>query len=96
MRGYRLDLLGAFRLRDPRGREIALPGRKLRAFVTYLALQRRDRRSREHLAGVFWGDRPDRKEFLNRFSGRPADRWADALAPWIGVPDPFRAPFATS
>ena len=65
MRRHRLTVFGGFRLFGPDGGEIAVPGRKLRAFLAYLALHADRRLSREHLATLFWDDKPDRQARQN-------------------------------
>jgi hypothetical protein len=50
---YRLKLLGDIQLTDPAG-TIAMPGRKLKAFIAYLALNGNSALPREHLAAMFW------------------------------------------
>ena len=50
---YRLKLLGDIQLTDPAG-AIAMPGRKLKAIIAYLALNGDSVLPREHLAAMFW------------------------------------------
>jgi len=50
---YRLKLLGDIQLTDPAG-AIAMPGRKLKAIIAYLALNGDSALPREHLAAMFW------------------------------------------
>ena len=43
------------------GAEVPLPGRKARAMLAYLALEGAGWVTRERLAGLFWGDMPERQ-----------------------------------
>lgn len=52
----RLKLFGGFALFDPAGEEISISLRKGQGLLAYLALAEGQRASREHLAGVFWGE----------------------------------------
>lgn len=54
-----LLLLGAFAVHDPEGRSIAISARKNRAMLAILALSPGLSASRERLAGLLWGDRPE-------------------------------------
>lgn len=55
----RLVLLGGFSLQMGDGAELALPTRKDRLLLAYLALSAGRPQSRERLAGLLWGDRGD-------------------------------------
>ena len=59
MTELRLRLLGEFELGDRDGDSIPIPGRKAQALLAYLALTNGQRESREKLADLLWGDRPD-------------------------------------
>ena len=54
-----LSVLGGFSLTDPTGRDIALPARKARLLLAYLAVPPGVVHGRDHLATLFWGDRQD-------------------------------------
>jgi len=56
---FRLELLGAFALREQGGAVIAVKSRKVRALLGYLALNPDRRHEREKLANFLWGDRFD-------------------------------------
>jgi DNA-binding SARP family transcriptional activator len=56
---FRLELLGAFELREQGGAVIAVKSRKVRALLGYLALNPDRRHEREKLANFLWGDRFD-------------------------------------
>src|SRR5215470_13203746 len=56
MTDLELVLLGGFQVRVA-GRVIDVPGRKERALLAFLALPPGERRSRDRLAGLLWGDR---------------------------------------
>ena len=53
----RLTLLGGFSLETADGVKLALPTRKDRLLLAYLALSPGRPQSRERLAGLLWGDR---------------------------------------
>jgi DNA-binding SARP family transcriptional activator len=55
----RLITLGAMRLVDASGRDMAPGQRKLLALLTYLALEAPRAVSREEVATLLWGERPD-------------------------------------
>jgi predicted ATPase/DNA-binding SARP family transcriptional activator/class 3 adenylate cyclase len=55
----RIDLLGGFRLRVGSGAEIALPTRKSRLLLTYLALAPEHARPRAELMALLWGMRAE-------------------------------------
>src|SRR5262249_2799981 len=55
-----LVLLGGFQVRAA-GRAIEVPGRKERALLALLALPAGERRSRDRLAALLWGDRGDKQ-----------------------------------
>lgn len=52
-----LSLLGQFQLKDKSGEEIALPTRKTRALLAYLAVPLGRSHSREKLINLLWADR---------------------------------------
>jgi TolB-like protein/DNA-binding SARP family transcriptional activator len=58
MASLQLVLFGGFQARAAE-QEIAIPGRKERALLAYLALPAGEARSREKLAGLLWSDRAD-------------------------------------
>lgn len=58
MRVVAFRLLGGFAASDSEGRPIAIPSRKCRALLAYLALESGPA-SREKLADLFWGNCPD-------------------------------------
>src|SRR5215470_13983477 len=60
MTDLELVLLGGFQVRVA-GRVIDVPGRKERALLAFLALPPGERRSRDRLAGLLWGDRGDKQ-----------------------------------
>src|SRR5215470_11301385 len=60
MTPFDLVLLGGFQARAA-GRVIDVPGRKERALLALLALPPGERRSRDRLAGLLWGDRGDKQ-----------------------------------
>ncbi|UEM24981.1 hypothetical protein JL100_033360 (plasmid) [Skermanella mucosa] len=60
MDGPTLRLLGGFSLADAGGCEVAVPGRKMRLLLAYLALNAARPVSRERLAGLLWPDRDGR------------------------------------
>lgn len=49
-----IQLMGGLWIGDANGNEIAISTRKARALLAYLALSPEGRRSREHLAAMFW------------------------------------------
>lgn len=51
-----LRLFGAFELRSPAGHRIALPGKRERLLLAYLALTRNHRQTRAKLALLLWGE----------------------------------------
>ena len=57
MRVCRLTILGGFSLVSPDGTELALPTRKDRLLLAYLALSGGRPQDRSRLAGLLWGDR---------------------------------------
>ena len=59
MAACRLNLLGGFSLVAAAGNELALPTRKDKLLLAYLALSAGLPQSRERLAGLLWGDRGD-------------------------------------
>lgn len=61
MRGCRLSLrlLGGFELHRPDGEPVAVPGRRERVLLSYLALDTEQRRTRRALAEFLWGDAAD-------------------------------------
>ena len=54
-----LQLLGAFQASSPEGMPLALPTRKTQALLAYLALPVGRPHTREKLAALLWGERPD-------------------------------------
>ena len=60
MDGPTLRLLGGFSLADAGGCEVAVPGRKTRMLLAYLALNAARPVPRERLAGLLWPDRDER------------------------------------
>jgi DNA-binding SARP family transcriptional activator len=54
----RLTLLGGFQARRPSGEPIALPSKKARALISYLALHPGQAQERDKLATLLWGDAP--------------------------------------
>jgi TolB-like protein/DNA-binding SARP family transcriptional activator len=55
-----LRLLGGFELRfAPAGQKVALPGKRERALLAYLALSAQGRQPRRKLAALLWGDATD-------------------------------------
>jgi len=62
----RLTLLGGFSLASPEGGEVALPTRKDRLLLAYLALAGGRPQSRSRLAGLLWGDRDEAQARGNR------------------------------
>ena len=55
----RLTLFGRFALADAEGREIAVPARKARALLAYLALSPGMSRSREEIMALLWSSRAE-------------------------------------
>jgi TolB-like protein/Tfp pilus assembly protein PilF len=55
----RISLLGGFRVQDPAGDDIRLPGNRAALLLAYLALRPGDLHAREDLMTLLWGDRPD-------------------------------------
>src|ERR1700738_4568017 len=54
---WSLHLLGSFELASfPAGERLALPGKRERLLLAYLALSPNGRASRRKLASLFWGD----------------------------------------
>ncbi len=77
-----LSVLGGFALRDGAGRPVALKARKNRLLLAYLAVPPGQARSRDQLAGLFWGDRQDeqaRASLRNALSGLRRALGDDAL-----------------
>ena len=56
--GVKLSLLGSFHL-EQGGTELAIPGAKMRALVSYLAITAPERQPRERLIALLWGERLD-------------------------------------
>lgn len=62
---WSLRLLGGFELRVlPGGERVALPGRRERVLLAYLALSPHTRRPRSKLTAVLWGDEADAGDSL--------------------------------
>jgi DNA-binding SARP family transcriptional activator len=61
MPGFRLTLLGGFRLEDEGGREIAIASRKAQGMLAVLALSSPAAVTRVRIAAMFWGDLPDER-----------------------------------
>jgi adenylate cyclase len=59
-RPLRLGLLGRFSV-EAEGRLVEVPGKKAQGLLAYLALPSGRRHSREHLAGLLWGDMPEER-----------------------------------
>lgn len=59
MAACQLRLLGRFALVDPDGEELALPTRKDRLLLAYLALSQGQVQDRGRLGGLLWGDRSE-------------------------------------
>jgi len=57
-RGWRINLIGGFRITDPDGHEVKLPSRKAQALIALLALNRGSAMSRQQLAADLWPGRP--------------------------------------
>jgi DNA-binding SARP family transcriptional activator/Tfp pilus assembly protein PilF len=57
MASYRLTVMGGFTLTRVEGGELALPTRKDRLLLAYLALTQGQAQDRARLAGLLWGDR---------------------------------------
>lgn len=87
MDGPTLRLLGGFSLADAGGREVALPGRKTRMLLAYLALNAARPVPRERLAGLLW---PDRDERSARHCLRQGLTELRRLGERAGRPDPDR------
>ena len=63
---WSLRLLGGFELRTlAAGERVALPGRRERVLLAYLALSPNTRRARSKLAALLWGDAADEAAFDN-------------------------------
>jgi hypothetical protein len=84
-----LSLLGGFQARLGAGPALALPTKKIQAFLAYLTLAQGQEHSRDKLAALLWGP----------FVGaRPEQPSASALRPPAGLggrppnPPPCRAP----
>src|SRR5258708_5718103 len=60
MTSLELDLLGGFQARMA-GPGVDVPGRTERALLALLALPPGERRPRDRLAGLLWGDRGDKQ-----------------------------------
>ncbi len=58
-----LSLLGGFDVRTARGGSIALPTRKARALLAYLALHPDQAVSRQSLTALLWSDRADAQAY---------------------------------
>lgn len=61
MPGFRLTLLGGFRLEDEDGKEIAVASRKAQGMLAVLALASPAAVTRERIAAMFWGDLADER-----------------------------------
>ena len=61
MSTLRIRLFGSFALERDGQSLTRFPSRKVRDLLAYLALNRHTTHSREHLAGLFWGDFDDEK-----------------------------------
>ena len=59
--GLSLKMLGGFVLRDRGGAELSLPTRKIRALLSYLAVNADKPQSRERLMALLWSDRGERQ-----------------------------------
>ena len=59
--GFRLTLLGGFRLQDAAGRDIDVAASKTRGLLAVLALSGPVGDGRERLAAMFWGDAADER-----------------------------------
>lgn len=59
--GLSLKMLGGFELRDRDGAELSLPTRKVRALLSYLAVNADKPQSRERLMALLWSDRSERQ-----------------------------------
>src|SRR6516225_654811 len=60
MKSLELILFGGFQARAA-GQVIDVPGRKERALLAFLAMPPGERRSRDKLCGLLWGDRGDKQ-----------------------------------
>jgi DNA-binding SARP family transcriptional activator len=56
-----LKMLGGFELRDGGGAELSLPTRKVRALLSYLAVNANKPQPRERLMALLWSDRGERQ-----------------------------------
>lgn len=56
---WSLRLFGGFELKEPGGARTALPGKRERALLAFLALSPKGRQSRRKLAALLWGDASD-------------------------------------
>ena len=105
MARLQLDLLGGFDCRSSAGQPVRLQTRKSRALLAYVGMQAGRHASREKLAGLFWGDRPDeqaradlRKALSRLLSAMPTDARECVAADARGIavrpynPRPFREP----
>jgi len=61
MPGFRLTLLGGFRLEDEDGKEITIASRRLQGMLAVLALSSPAAVTRERIAAMFWGDLGDER-----------------------------------
>ena len=59
--GLSLKMLGGFVLRDGGGAELSLPTRKVRALLSYLAVNANKPQPRERLMALLWSDRGERQ-----------------------------------
>jgi TolB-like protein/protein involved in temperature-dependent protein secretion len=59
--GLSLKMLGGFELRDGSGGELSLPTRKVRALLSYLAVNADKPQPRERLMALLWSDRGERQ-----------------------------------
>ncbi|MDP7341805.1 MAG: BTAD domain-containing putative transcriptional regulator [Alphaproteobacteria bacterium] len=59
MSGHVLSLFGGFDLKDDQGTPIALRSKKGKCLLAYLALAQGQRKPRDELAALLWGDRGD-------------------------------------
>jgi TolB-like protein/DNA-binding SARP family transcriptional activator len=62
---WSLRLLGGFELRTSAGERVALPGKRERLLLAYLALARDGRQTRAKLALLLWGDAADEASIDN-------------------------------
>jgi TolB-like protein/DNA-binding SARP family transcriptional activator len=56
---WSLRLFGSFELKEPGGARTALPGKRERALLAFLALSPKGRQPRRKLAALLWGDASD-------------------------------------